>query len=110
MKNAIIATFLLLSAPLALSAQTNTPSDSRTTSRTTQDARTGVRVTTRSTPITITPVYTPTIAETETEIARLEALLLVMQQNPQMVANGSAGKVQQALDQQRALLADLRRR
>lgn len=110
MKNAVLAALFLLSAPCALFAQTNAPDQNNTTTRTTQDARTGVRVTTRSTPIVIAPAYTPTIAETEAEIARLEALLAVMQQNPQTVQDGSAGKVQQALDQQRAVLADLRRR
>jgi hypothetical protein len=98
-KITFLAAFMLFSA--AVFAQT--------TKKTTEDARTGIRITTESTPLEVEPVRLATRSELETRIANIERDLVSMRQNTTLVANGSVAKLEAALRDKQSQLAALPR-
>jgi hypothetical protein len=93
-----------------LAAQTN-HNNSNTVTKTTTDKTTGVRITTKITPLAQDPAPVPlTAAQLEADITAMEQNLVFMRQSPELVANGSVAKTETALTEKRNALADLRRR
>jgi hypothetical protein len=98
-KITFLATFMLFTATVF----------AQTTKKTTEDARTGIRITTESTPLQAEPVRLPTRSELQTEIANIERDLVTMRQNSTLVANGSVAKLETALRDKQNQLAALPR-
>jgi hypothetical protein len=104
----IVALFGFTSGNVAAQHSTT---NGNTTTKTTTDQATGVRITTKITPLAQDPAPVPlTAAQLEADIIAIEQNLVFMRQSPELVANGSVAKTEAALVSKQNALADLRRR